>query len=77
MKENFQDAEIRVAQLCPLDALRCVGEQRLKGFHENEPDMNAGGVFPWSSSFPPHFHFNIDMNCIDINILYIEQEELT
>ena len=44
MQENFQDAEIGVAQFCPLDALGRVREQRLKGFHENEPDMNAGGV---------------------------------
>jgi hypothetical protein len=54
MQENFQDAEIGVAQSRPLDALRCVGHQRLKGFHENEPDMHAGGVWPWSCSFPPH-----------------------
>jgi hypothetical protein len=46
MQENFQDAEIGVAQFCPLDALGCMREQSLKGFHENEPDMNAGGVFP-------------------------------
>ena len=45
MKENFQDAEIGVAQFCPLDALGRVREQRMKGFHENEPDMHAGGIF--------------------------------
>ena len=44
MQENFQHAEIRVAQFCSLDALGRVREQRLKGFHENEPEMNAGGV---------------------------------
>jgi hypothetical protein len=33
MEEDFQDAEIGVAQLGLLDALGCVGEQRLKGFH--------------------------------------------
>jgi hypothetical protein len=46
MQENFQDAKIGIAQLCPLDALGRVREQSLKGFHENEPDVNAGGVFP-------------------------------
>jgi hypothetical protein len=55
MQENFQDAEIGVAQSRPLDALRCVRDQRLKGFHENQPDMNAGGVWLWSCSFPSHF----------------------
>jgi len=34
---NFQDAEIGVAHFCPLDAPGRVGEQRLKGFHKNEP----------------------------------------
>ena len=77
MKERFEDAEIRVAQLCPLDALLCVREQRLEGFHENEPDMNAGGVLPWSCSFPPHFQFYLDTDCIDVNILYIKQPKLT
>jgi hypothetical protein len=63
--------------LCPLDALRRVRDQRLKGFHENEPDMNAGGVFPWSCSFPPHAKLYLDMNCIDINIMYTKQTKLT
>jgi hypothetical protein len=54
MEERFQDAEIRVAQFRPLDALRCVGEQRLKRFHENKPDMHAAGVLElfFSASFP-------------------------
>jgi hypothetical protein len=69
MQEDFQDTEIRVAQVCSLNALRRVGEQRLKGFHENEPDMHAGGVLPWSCSFPPHFQFYLDTDRIDINIL--------
>ena len=30
MQENFQDAEIGVAQFCPLDALGCVREQALE-----------------------------------------------
>jgi putative oxidoreductase len=44
MKERFEDAEIRVPQVCPLDALFRMRHQRLKGFHEDEPDMNAAGV---------------------------------
>jgi hypothetical protein len=36
-----------IAQVCPLDALRRVRDQRLKGFHEDEPAMNAGGIFRW------------------------------
>ena len=31
-----------------------VREQRLKGFHENEPDMHAGGVLFLSCAFPFH-----------------------
>ena len=77
MKERFEDAEIRIAQFCPLNASGCVGNQRLEGFHENEPDMHAGGVLPWSCSFPPHFNFYIDTECIYVNILYIKQTKLT
>ncbi len=77
MQEDFQDTEIRVAQFCPLDALRCVGEQRLKGFHENEPDVHAGGVLSWSCSFSPHTDFYLDTDCIDVNIMYIKQKKLT
>ena len=76
MQENFQHAEIGVAQFCPLNALGCMREQSLKGFHKNEPDMNAGGVFPWSCSFPPHSKLYIDTDCIDVNILYIKQQKL-
>src|SRR5206468_10582717 len=54
MQERFEDAEIRVAQFCPLDALLGVREQRLKGFHENEPDMHAGGVLLLSGRFALH-----------------------
>jgi hypothetical protein len=55
MEENFQDAEIRVAQFRPFDALGCVGDERLKGFHEHEPDMDAGGVLPFFGfAFPFH-----------------------
>ena len=71
MEENFQDAEIRVAQFCPLDARLRVREQRLKGFHENEPDTHAGAVLPRSCSFPL-IQFYLDVDCIDINILYIK-----
>jgi len=77
MEEDFQDAEIGVAQQCPLDALLRVRDQRLKGFHENEPDMNASGVLPRGCFFSPHFDFNLDMNYIDINIMYIKQTKLT
>jgi hypothetical protein len=77
MKERFEDAEIRVAQLCPPDAAGRVGDQRLKGFHENEPDMHAAGVPSWSCSFPPHFNFYLDTDCIDVNIMYIKQTKLT
>ena len=57
MQEDFEDPEIGVAQFRSSDALRGVGKQRLKGFHENEPEMHAGGVLRWSCSFPPHFNF--------------------
>ena len=77
MQENFQDTEIGVAQSCSLDALGRMRDQRLKGFHENEPDMNAGGVFFWSSSFAPHSKLYLDTDCIDVNILYIKQQKQT
>ena len=77
MQERFQHAEIRVAQFCPLDALLRVREQRLKGFHENEPDMHAGGVLPWIWSFPSHF--NIILTQIILMSIYfnIKQTKLT
>ena len=77
MQENFQDAEIGVAQFCSLDALRRVGEQRLKGFHENEPDMHAGGVLPGVVLFRFISNCYLDTDCIDVNILYIKQKKLT
>jgi hypothetical protein len=54
MQGRFEHAEIRVAQLCPLNALLRVRGQRLKGFHEDEPDMNAAGVLHLIGSFPSH-----------------------
>jgi hypothetical protein len=57
VQEDFQDAEIRVAQFRPLDAPGRVGDQRLKGLHENEPDMHAGGVLSASGSLPIHPFF--------------------
>ena len=32
MQKRFQDAEVGVAQFCPLDALRRMRDQRLKSF---------------------------------------------
>jgi putative oxidoreductase len=64
MQENFQDAEIGVAQFCPLDAPGRVGDQRLEGFHENEPDMNAGGVLPCGRSFPLHSDITLTQNVL-------------
>ena len=77
MQESFEDAEIGVAQLCPLDALFRMRQQSLKGFHENEPDMNAAGVLPLSGSFPSHSKLLIDTDYIDVNILDIKQQTLT
>src|SRR5439155_18217899 len=50
--------EIRVAHVCPLDALGCVRKQRLKGFHENDPDMHAGGILPYCF-LPPNSNFKL------------------
>jgi hypothetical protein len=77
MEKDFQDAEIGVVQQCPLDALLRVRDHRLKGFHENEPDMNASGVLPRGWFFSPHFHLYLDMNCIDVNIMHTKQTKLT
>jgi hypothetical protein len=60
-----------------LDALGCVRDERLKGLHENEPDMNSGGVLPGRCSFPSHRELYLDTNCIDVNILCIKQQKLT
>jgi hypothetical protein len=68
MEEGFEDAEIGVAQIRPLDALLRVGGERLEGFHENEPDMNAGGVLPLRG-LSPHGKLSIDEKYIDVNIL--------
>src|ERR1700761_2618689 len=73
MQQNFQYSEIGVAQFYPLDALGGVRDQRLKGFHKNEPDIHAAAVWPWSCLFPPHAIY-LDANCIDANILYVEQK---
>jgi hypothetical protein len=54
MKERFKDAKIRVAQFGSSDALRRVGHQSLKGFHENEPDVDAAGVLRFGD--PLSFH---------------------
>jgi hypothetical protein len=60
MQENFQDAEIGVAQARPLDALRRVREQRLECFHENEPEMNSAGILFLGGSFLLHSKLSID-----------------
>jgi hypothetical protein len=54
MQENFEDAEIGVAQFCPLDAPSRVREERLKGFHENQPDMDADGILLLGEAFAFH-----------------------
>jgi hypothetical protein len=54
MEEDFQDAEIGVAKLCPLDAPLRVREHRLKGFHEHQPEMDARGVLSFGGPFPFH-----------------------
>ena len=59
-RSDFQDAEIGVAQFCPLDALGRVREQRLKGFHENEPEMHAGGVLLLELFFSASLKFYLD-----------------
>ena len=47
-----------------------VREQRLKGFHENEPDMNAGGVLLFGGSFP--FHSNVDLDTSILMSIYFK-----
>ena len=54
MEENFQDTEIGVAQFCALDAPGRVREERLKGFHENQPNMDAGGILLLGEAFAFH-----------------------
>ena len=57
MQQDFQYAEIGVAQFCPLDAPGGMRDQLLKRFHKNEPDMHAAGVLPWNCPYPLHFNF--------------------
>src|SRR5438552_9419377 len=60
VKERFEDAEIRVAQFRLLNApFRLPGES-LKGFHEDEPEMHARGVFCLPDSFFPHEKLFLD-----------------
>jgi len=54
MKERFEDAKIRVAQLDSTDALGRVGHKSLEGFHENEPDVHTAGVLRFAG--PVWFH---------------------
>ena len=54
MQEHFEDAEIGVAQLGPRNALGRVRDQCLKGFHEDEPEMNPGGVLTCRNRFALH-----------------------
>jgi len=70
MQENFQDAEIGVAQFCALDAPGRVGEQRLKGFHENEPDMDAGGILLLERRLA--FHRNSCLTAIILMSIYFK-----
>jgi hypothetical protein len=77
VEERFEDAEIGVAQSCLPDARRRVRDQRLKSFHEDEPEMNARGVFPWFGWFSFHDKFFLDQHCIDVNILRIKQKKLS
>jgi hypothetical protein len=46
------------------------GVSALKGFHKDEPDMNAAGVLHLIGSFPSHRKLFIDEHYIDVNILY-------
>jgi hypothetical protein len=54
MEKNLQNTEIGVAEFRLFDALRCVGGKRLKGFHENQPDMDAGGILLLGEAFAFH-----------------------
>ena len=74
MQERFENAEIGVAQFCPLDALFRMRHERLKGFHENEPNMNATGVLHWIGFFPSHWKLFVDKKYIDVNILDIKPQ---
>src|SRR5437868_6294361 len=73
MQENFQDAEIGVAQFCSLDAPGGVREEGLKSFHENEPDMDAGGVLPLGFVFS--FHSDSTLTAIILMSIYLSSTE--
>src|SRR4029077_14706791 len=70
MQERFEYAEIRVGQLCLFDALRCVGKQRLKSLHKNEPQMHTGGVLFFSGAFL--FHCDLDLTTIILMSIYFK-----
>jgi hypothetical protein len=55
VEERFQDPEIGVPQSCLFDAPLRVPGQGLKRFHEDEPEMNARGIFRWSGSLLFHY----------------------
>src|SRR5256886_16178888 len=75
VQENFQDAEIGVAQFCALDAPGGVGEQRLKSFHKNKPKMHAGRVLFFSGAFL--FHCDFDLTGIILMSIYFKSIKLS
>ena len=73
MQERFENAEIRVAQFCPLDAFLRVRGECVKSLHQDEPDMHSGGIRPLLGPFLSHLKLIIDESYIDVNIMYIKQ----
>jgi len=54
VQQRFQNAEIGIAEAGSGDAFLGVRHKRLEGFHQNQPNMNAGMILPGSNFFAWH-----------------------
>ena len=71
MQQRFEDAELGVAQLGLRNALLGVGVEGVKGFHQDQPHINAAMVWRRGTPLLAHQH-NLDIKYIDINVIYIK-----
>ena len=54
LQQRFEDAELGVTQLGLRNALLGVGVQGVKGFHQDQPDVDAAVVRRWGAPLLAH-----------------------
>jgi hypothetical protein len=54
MQQRFEDAELGIAQMGLGNALLGVGVQGVKGFHQDQPDVDAAVVWRWGAPLSAH-----------------------